>query len=130
MAFRAMRIGLIRMGYLNSPPLLRGKSMAQKFVAVVGNRNMSQEIPISRFPVPNIDTLPKDIQERMKEVEEKVGKVTKVPCSCRDKNAVNEKFKPNMAEEHGAFLDKRKLWRNNGLALGHYDFYFRIVRCG
>ena len=34
---------------------------------------MSQEKPISRFPVPNMDTLPEDMQERMKEVDEKVG---------------------------------------------------------
>ena len=33
---------------------------------------MSQEKPISRFPVPIRDTLPQDIQQRMSEVEEKV----------------------------------------------------------
>lgn len=33
---------------------------------------VTQEKPISRFPVPKMDTLPEDIQARMKEVEEKV----------------------------------------------------------
>lgn len=70
MAFRMVGRGL---RYLKSPPLFQGKSLAEKFVAAVGNRNMSQEKPISRFPVPNMDTLPEDMQERMKEVEEKVG---------------------------------------------------------
>ena len=71
MAFRMVGRGL---RYLKSPPLFQGKSLAEKFVAAVGIRNMSQEKPISRFPVPNMDTLPEDMQERMKEVEEKVGK--------------------------------------------------------
>lgn len=70
MAFRMVGRGL---RYLKSPPLFQGKSLAEKFVAAVGNRNMSQEKPISRFPVPNMDTLPEDMQERMKEVEDKGG---------------------------------------------------------
>ena len=36
---------------------------------------MSQEKPISRFPVPIRDTLPQDIQQRMSEVEEKVPQI-------------------------------------------------------
>ena len=32
----------------------------------------SSDKPISRFPVPDITSLPEDIQETMKEVEEKV----------------------------------------------------------
>ena len=41
-------------------------------IAASGRRCMSQEKPISRFPVPIRDTLPQDIQQRMNEVEEKV----------------------------------------------------------
>ena len=41
-------------------------------IAASGRRCMSQEKPISRFPVPIRDTLPQDIQQRMSEVEEKV----------------------------------------------------------
>ena len=36
---------------------------------------MSQEKPISRFPVPIRDTLPQDIQQRMSEVEVKVPQI-------------------------------------------------------
>ncbi|CAH3116953.1 unnamed protein product [Porites lobata] len=42
-------------------------------IAASGRRCMSQEKPISRFPVPIRDTLPQDIQQRMSEVEEKGG---------------------------------------------------------
>lgn len=35
---------------------------------------VTQGKPISRFPVPKMDTLPQDMQARMKEVEEKVTK--------------------------------------------------------
>ena len=37
-----------------------------------GRKFASQGKPISRFPVPKMDTLPQDMQARMKEVEEKV----------------------------------------------------------
>lgn len=48
--------------------------MAQTHLAKPAKeRYFSQEKPISRFPVPIMDTLPKDIQERMKEVQEKVN---------------------------------------------------------
>lgn len=41
-------------------------------IAASGRRCISQEKPISRFPVPIRETLPQDIQQRMSEVEEKV----------------------------------------------------------
>lgn len=44
-------------------------------IAASGRRCMSQEKPISRFPVPIRDTLPQDIQQRMSEVEEKVPQI-------------------------------------------------------
>lgn len=46
--------------------------MSQTLVAATSKRYLSKEKPISRFPVPIIDTLPKDIQETMREVQEKV----------------------------------------------------------
>lgn len=51
---------------------LKGKSVAQMRIASAGRRYLNQEKPISRFPVPIIDTLPQDVQQRMKEVEERV----------------------------------------------------------
>lgn len=44
-------------------------------IAASRRRCMSQEKPISRFPVPIRDTLPQDIQQRMSEVEEKVPQI-------------------------------------------------------
>ena len=66
--------------HLRSISLLRGRSWAQALVAASGKRYMSQEKPISRFPVPAIDTLPKDMQDRMKEVEEKVSLIKMLAC--------------------------------------------------
>ena len=46
------------------------------FPAAAGHRTTrlySSDKPISRFPVPEVSHLPEDIQETMKEVEEKVG---------------------------------------------------------
>ena len=54
---------------------LKGNVLAQIRIAATGKRYISQEKPISRFPIPIMDTLPQDVQERMKEVEEKVGKI-------------------------------------------------------
>lgn len=51
---------------------LKGKSVAQMRIVSAGRRYLNQEKPISRFPVPIIDTLTQDIQQRMKEVEERV----------------------------------------------------------
>ena len=51
---------------------LKGNTLAKIRIAVAGKRYVSQEKPISRFPVPDTDTLPQDMQETMKEVEEKV----------------------------------------------------------
>ena len=58
--------------------LFRGRVLAQTLIATANKRYFSQEKPISRFPVPVMDTLPKDIQERMKEVQEKVKNKQKV----------------------------------------------------
>ncbi|XP_068709341.1 uncharacterized protein [Montipora foliosa] len=52
--------------------------MARIRVASAGKRFVTQEKPISRFPIPNIDTLPQDMQERMNQVEEKTGFVPNV----------------------------------------------------
>ena len=53
--------------------VFRGRVLAQTLLAAASKRYLSQEkLPISRFPVPIMDTLPKDIQERMREVQEKV----------------------------------------------------------
>lgn len=51
---------------------LKENVLAQIRIAATGKRYSSQEKPISRFSVPIMDTLPQDIQERMREVEEKV----------------------------------------------------------
>ena len=51
---------------------LKGKGLAQMRIAWAGRRYINQGKPVSRFPVPIIDTLPQDVQQRMKEVEEKV----------------------------------------------------------
>lgn len=61
-----------RARHLTSMSVFKGRVLAQTLVAATGKRYLSQEKPISRFPVPNMDTLPKDIQERMRENEEKV----------------------------------------------------------
>ena len=57
-------------------------------VASAGKRFVTQEKPISRFPIPNIDTLPQDIQERMNQVEEqvwcKIGRRLGTFCASRD----------------------------------------------
>lgn len=52
---------------------LKGNVLAQIRIAATVKRYISQEKPISRFPVPIMDTLPQDMQERMKGVEEKGG---------------------------------------------------------
>ena len=52
--------------------LFKGRVLVETLLSSVNKRYMSQEKPISRFPVPIMDTLPKDIQERMREVQEKV----------------------------------------------------------
>ena len=54
---------------------LKGNVLAQIRIAATVKRYISQEKPISRFPVPIMDTLPQDMQERMKGVEEKVSSV-------------------------------------------------------
>ena len=50
----------------------RGRILSQKLVAATRKRYLSEDKPISRFPIPILDTLPKDIQETMRKVEEKV----------------------------------------------------------
>lgn len=52
--------------------LFKGRVLAETLLKAANKRYLSQEKPISRFPVPIMDTLPKDIQERMREVQEKV----------------------------------------------------------
>ena len=52
--------------------LFKGRVLVETLLNSVNKRYMSQEKLISRFPVPIMDTLPKDIQERMREVQEKV----------------------------------------------------------
>ena len=66
--------------YLRSIVPLKGNALAKIRIAAAGKRYVSQEKPISRFPVPNMDTLPQDIQETMKEVEEKVSKLLLFCC--------------------------------------------------
>ena len=61
-----------RAKYLTPFFLFRGRILAQTLLTKASKRYLSQEKPISRFPVPIMDTLPKDIQERMSEVQEKV----------------------------------------------------------
>jgi len=61
-----------RAKYLIPIFLFRGRVLAQTLLTAASKRYLSQEKPISRFPVPIMDTLPKDIQERMREVQEKV----------------------------------------------------------
>lgn len=61
-----------RVTYLAAIPLFRGRPLSQTLVAATSKRYLSGEKPISRFPVPDTETLPKDIQETMREVEEKV----------------------------------------------------------
>ncbi|KAJ7336481.1 hypothetical protein OS493_011682 [Desmophyllum pertusum] len=67
-----------RARHLTSMSVFKGRVLAQTLVAATGKRYLSQEKPISRFPVPNMDTLPKDIQERMRENEEKGGFIPNV----------------------------------------------------
>ena len=59
---------------------LKGNALAKIRIAATGKRYVSQEKPISRFPVPNMDTLPQDMQETMKEVEEKVPNLLLFCC--------------------------------------------------
>ena len=60
--------------------LFKGRVLAEKLLTAANKRYLSQEKPISRFPVPIMDTLPKDIQERMREVQEKVRRISRKSC--------------------------------------------------
>lgn len=59
---------------------LEGNALVKIRIAATGKRYVSQEKPISRFPVPNMATLPQDMQETMKEVEEKVPNLLLFCC--------------------------------------------------
>lgn len=61
-----------RAKHLTAIFLFKGRVLAETLLNTASKRYLSQEKPISRFPVPIMDTLPKDIQERMREVQEKV----------------------------------------------------------
>ncbi|XP_067037091.1 uncharacterized protein [Acropora muricata] len=64
------------MSFLLGKMFLRGARMhglTRVCIDRARRKYVTQEKPISRFPVPKMDTLPEDIQARMKEVEEKGG---------------------------------------------------------
>ena len=59
-------------------PSIQGLGIASRRASTMSG----SDVTVSRFPVPEIDSLPKDVQERIKEVEEKVYINSELPTEC------------------------------------------------